>query len=362
MIKVPLRPSGATISSCTLQPTASSCKCDALSSDASHKPFQPHGVLFMFMNAGKFFKFAPAGAGFHTVAAVERQSLHVPRHRFGECRPGHPLRRSPKIGVSVPGDRITSLPLSICNSSMVGSFFSMENDFHDLVMGLVAASVAMGSLKFWDELAKRNVFDKKVSRKLVHISIGLIFMLLWPSFTNGHMAPYIAALSPGINTLRMLAIGFGIIEDHAVVKSMTRDGDYRELLKGPFYYGMSISIATLCFWRTSPLGPTIIASLCAGDGFADLIGRKFGSLKLSYNRNKSYAGSLAMLIFGFLFSVGYQFYFSYFGFFEMSSRVVIATLVVSLVATVVESLPISSKLDDNLTVPFTSFLVGSFLF
>lgn len=232
---------------------------------------------------------------------------------------------------------------------------------HDVGMGVVTLGGALGSLKFWDELAKRNVFPEAVSRKLVHISVGLIFMLFWPLFSDSDIAPYIAAFSAAINGLRMLAIGFGIVQDVAVVKAMTRNGDSKELLKGPFFYAITITLATTCFWRTSPLAPIIIANLCAGDGFADLVGRKFGNVKLPYNSNKSYVGSLAMVIFGFVFSIGYHCYFSSFGFYEVNSKLVITTLIVSCVATFVESLPISTQLDDNLTVPFTSFVVGALL-
>ena len=36
--------------------------------------------------------------------------------------------------------------------------------------------------------------------------------------------------------------------------------------------------------------------MCGGDGLADLVGRKFGSAKLPFNKNKSWAGSLAMFV------------------------------------------------------------------
>lgn len=39
-------------------------------------------------------------------------------------------------------------------------------------------------------------------------------------------------------------------------------------------------------------------------GLADIIGRRFGSHKLPYNRNKSIAGSIAMMTAGFIASVG----------------------------------------------------------
>lgn len=49
-------------------------------------------------------------------------------------------------------------------------------------------------------------------------------------------------------------------------------------------------------------------------------------------------------------------YFSIFGFVEKSWTMVAAFRVISLVAAVVESLPISTRLDDNLTVPVASVL------
>jgi phytol kinase len=37
-------------------------------------------------------------------------------------------------------------------------------------------------------------------------------------------------------------------------------------------------------------------------GFADIVGRRFGSLKLPFNKKKSWAGSVAMFISGTLLS------------------------------------------------------------
>lgn len=57
-----------------------------------------------------------------------------------------------------------------------------------------------------------------------------------------------------------------------------------------------------------------------------------------------------------------MYYFSKFGFVDKSWDMVLGFLVVSLASALVESLPISTELDDNLTVPLTSILVGSFIF
>lgn len=54
-----------------------------------------------------------------------------------------------------------------------------------------------------------------------------------------------------------------------------------------------------------------------------------------------------------------MYYFSMFGLIEVSSGLIFGFLIVSLATAIVESLPISSELDDNLTVPLTSVVVGT---
>lgn len=232
---------------------------------------------------------------------------------------------------------------------------------HDLVSSAVTAGVALALLRFFEELAKRGVFEQKLNRKLVHITIGMVFLLFWPLFSSGRYAPFLAALAPGINIVRMLLLGLGIMKNEAMVKSMSRSGDHRELLKGPLYYATTITFATSVLWRTSPIAIALICNLCAGDGIADIVGRRLGKDKLPYNPNKSYAGSIAMAVAGFLASIGYMHYLHTFGFIEESWNMAFGFLVVSVAATLVESHPISTELDDNLTVPLTSFLVGSLL-
>eukprot|EP00249_Psilotum_nudum_P013958 c24596_g1_i4 orf=460-780(-) len=54
----------------------------------------------------------------------------------------------------------------------------------DVMACIISLSIAMGTFKLFDELARRDVFQKEVNRKLVHISIGLLFMLCWPLFSS----------------------------------------------------------------------------------------------------------------------------------------------------------------------------------
>ncbi|KAJ6828682.1 putative phytol kinase 2, chloroplastic [Iris pallida] len=190
----------------------------------------------------------------------------------------------------------------------------------------------------------------------------MAFMLCWPLFSSGRQAAFLAALAPGVNIIRMLLMGLGIWRNEAMVKSISRSGDYRELLKGPLYYACTLTLATSIFWRTSPFAVAAISNLCAGDGIADIVGRRIGKKRLPYNPNKSLEGSIAMAIAGFIASIMYMHYYSTFGYMEESLGMSGRFLLVSLVASFVESLPISSELDDNLTVPLTSLLVGGLVF
>uniref|UniRef100_A0A0E0JQK8 Uncharacterized protein n=1 Tax=Oryza punctata TaxID=4537 RepID=A0A0E0JQK8_ORYPU len=249
---------------------------------------------------------------------------------------------------------------------------------HDLGSAAVTAGVALALLRFFEELAKRGVFEQKLNRKLVHITIGMVFLLFWPLFSSGSYAPFLAAVAPGINIIRMLLLGLGVMKNEAMIclffvsvaylslllllLQTSFSHEHRELLKGPLYYATTITFATSIFWRTSPIAIALICNLCAGDGIADIVGRRLGQEKLPYNPNKSYAGSIAMALAGFLASIGYMHYFQSFGFIEESWSLAFGFLVVSVTAALVESHPISTHLDDNLTVPLTSFLIGSLVF
>ncbi|KAJ6716347.1 hypothetical protein OIU74_008970 [Salix koriyanagi] len=146
----------------------------------------------------------------------------------------------------------------------------------------------------------------------------------------------------------------------------------RELLKGPLYYVLTITGACAIYWRTSPIAIAAICNLCAGDGMADIVGRRFGRQKIPYNKDKSVAGSAAMAISGFVASVGlvsdqldcdrFMHYLAAFGYVQESWEMILGFLVVSLASSFVESLPISTELDDNLTVTLTSILLGNLVF
>ncbi|BBG97059.1 vitamin E pathway gene 5 [Prunus dulcis] len=157
-------------------------------------------------------------------------------------------------------------------------------------------------------------------------------------------ARYFASVVPLVNCLRLLLHGLSIVTNEGL-----------ELLRGPLYYVLILILCALAFWRESPVGVVSLAMMCGGDGVADIMGRKFGSIKIPYNQKKSWAGSISMFLFGFVISIGMLYYYSFLGYFQLNwVETVEKVALISLVATIVESLPITDVLDDNISVPLVS--------
>ncbi|XP_057979647.1 probable phytol kinase 1, chloroplastic isoform X2 [Malania oleifera] len=192
----------------------------------------------------------------------------------------------------------------------------------------------------FDILTKRNLIERSLSRKLVHVLSGLLFMASWPIF-------------------RLVIHGLSLAPNQGLVKSVTREGNPGELLRGPLYYVLILIISALLFWRESPVGVISLAMMCGGDGVADIMGRRFGTARIPYNHKKSWAGSISMFICGFSISIGMLYYFSVLGYFQLDwAQTMSAVALVSLVATVVESLPTANVVDDNISVPLASMVVA----
>lgn len=188
-------------------------------------------------------------------------------------------------------------------------------------------------------------------------------MAAWPIFSNSMEARYFASLVPLVNCFRLVVNGLSLAADEGLVKSVTREGSPQELLRGPLYYVLILILCAIVYWRESPTGVISLAMMCGGDGIADIIGRRFGSQKLPYNHKKSWAGSISMFVCGFLISIGMLCYFSSLGYFQLDWTMTLQRVaLVSLVATVVESLPITEVLDDNISVPLSSMLMAFWSF
>ncbi|KAK9822712.1 hypothetical protein WJX81_006334 [Elliptochloris bilobata] len=159
--------------------------------------------------------------------------------------------------------------------------------------GGCAALIA--SLRFF---VRARAVGETLSRKLLHTGCGLLYLLCWPLYDlRWPWSPVLCASAPALATLHFLLVGLGLQSDPELVKSFTRRGERSELLLGPAPYGCIHVAATLAYWQGAPAGVLVIAVLCAGDGLADILGRRMGqSNKWAHNRDKSRAGTLAFFI------------------------------------------------------------------
>ena len=227
---------------------------------------------------------------------------------------------------------------------------------------IITFIVALLWLRMVDFIAGRGWIDSALSRKIIHIGTGPIFVLCWLLFNDHSDARWLAALVPLLITIQFLLVGTGVIKDEGSVKAMSRSGDRREILRGPLMYGIVFVVLTLIFWRDSPLGITALMILCAGDGMADVVGtRTAKTTSLPWSERKTWIGSLAMFLGGWMMCVAVLWVFNSTGFIKLEvNQLILGSGFVALVSAGVESLPFSDI--DNLTVPLAALCIGYLVF
>jgi phytol kinase len=223
--------------------------------------------------------------------------------------------------------------------------------------------VALAEIRSLDFAAHRGWIGSRLSRKLIHILTGPFFVLCWLLFPSPDLWYYrwLAALVPLLFTVQFALIGLGVVKDEASVKAMSRHGDRREILRGPLFYGIIFVVMTLVFWKESPIGMIALMLMCGGDGLADIMGRGLKSPKLPWNSDKSWAGSLGMLLGGWVVTLLILLVyvlvsapgFSSFG------HYLLPVTIIAVLATLVESLPLKDV--DNITITLAAVALGYLL-
>ncbi len=167
---------------------------------------------------------------------------------------------------------------------------------------IITFALSLIFLRSMDAIAHRGWMDSKLSRKIIHIGTGPLFVLCWFLFDNAPSARWLAALVPFSITVQFALIGLGIMKDEASVKAMSRTGDPKEILRGPLFYGIMFVALTLIYWKDSPIGIIALMMMCGGDGIADIVGRRIPSPKLPWSKEKSIAGTVSVFVGGWLLS------------------------------------------------------------
>lgn len=234
----------------------------------------------------------------------------------------------------------------------------LNNNFLALI---ITFAVALLWLRIWDFAAHRGWISSHRSRKVIHAGTGPLFVLCWILFDGSTWSRYLAASVPLTITAQFLLVGLGIIKDEPAVRALSRTGDRREVLQGPLYYGIVFVVLTIIYWLDTPIGMVALMLMCGGDALADVIGREYGKIKLAWNPQKSWVGSLGMFIGGWAFSfLILSFYVSTNVYAGPITHYIIPISLIALGGTIVESLPFENV--DNITVTLTAIILGRLFF
>jgi phytol kinase len=226
---------------------------------------------------------------------------------------------------------------------------------------VITFAIAFLFLRSMDFIAHRGWIEGKLSRKVIHIGTGPIFVLCWLLFKDTPDTRWLAALVPFAITVQFALIGLGVLKDEASVKAMSRSGDPREILRGPLFYGIMFVVLTLVYWKDSPIGMIALMMMCGGDGIADIVGRRIASPKLPWSREKSVAGSVGVFAGGWILSAMILFiYITANVFVGPFTTYLLPLTVIALGGTIIESLPYRDV--DNISMTLASALIGHLFF
>lgn len=216
---------------------------------------------------------------------------------------------------------------------------------YNIIIAILSIVYVFAVVGIMDFLVKRKNFPQDISRKIVHIAAGS-WLLIWLLFDDSHWSRYLNIAPAFIWTVLLLLKGFAASSDDEAVKTMTRTGDRRELLKGPLYFTLVMCLMGTVFYKT-PLALTAMGILGWGDGLAPVFGKRFGKHKYYILSEKSIEGSLAFLIFGFFGALIFNLFF-------YESIDIGFILGLAILATFIEA--VSPKDFDNLLIPLSIIL------
>jgi phytol kinase len=226
---------------------------------------------------------------------------------------------------------------------------------------IITFAIALVWLRLNDFAAHRGWISTMLSRKIIHMGTGPIFVVCWLLFPDKPESRFLAAVIPLAITLQFFLVGIGLWKDEEAVTAMSRSGKRQEILRGPLFYGIDFVILTLLYWKSSPIGIVALMLLCGGDGLADILGRRLKSPVLPWSRGKTWLGSVFMFLGGWIFSILITWIFVQAGVFTIQAHhYILVITVITFAGALVESLPIKDV--DNLTVPAIAVILGHLLF
>lgn len=314
------------------------------------------------------------------VTAVVSLSL-VTLAAFAQYLPG------PPIDATAPPPILSTLPFGLLFSGSCEPYTTslILRDLGSTLFSIVAAIAFVKSITY---PVKMDKLDSRDARKLIHTLSAPLFILVWPLFSNAYGARVFATIVPLLNGIRLFVAGTGTEGGSGatskndengqktnntsegktgievdLANAISRSGDAKEALQGPFVYVIVLLCCTFFFWVDTPIGVVAVATMAVGDGLADLIGRRFGaSNKWPFSKSKSIAGSSAFVVGSVLGSFGLLSWLIWNGTMDPlpydSLDLVGRLCVIAVICAGVELAPV---VDDNYSVPIAAGILSAFL-
>jgi dolichol kinase len=234
---------------------------------------------------------------------------------------------------------------------MLSSALGVSPFVGNLVVTALTFVYVFGLVALLNFCVTRFKLPQDLSRKITHIGAGSLIGFL-PLYNDLHWSKYLNVTIFIVWIALLVQKGLFANPDDEAVKTMTRTGDRRELLKGPLYF---VIVATICgtfFYKSFP-GIVAMTTLGWGDGVAPIIGYRYGRWKYKIFSDKSIEGSLSMFIFGFAASL-------FFVWLILPSELNLnPILLLAILATLFEAS--SPKEVDNVIIPACVIVAASFV-
>jgi len=225
------------------------------------------------------------------------------------------------------------------------------------ILSLIVTSITFAVLFLLNYLNKKNLITTEVSRKVVHIGAGTLYLAIYFYNDHGYFSKYLNIFP----NLFWTCILIWKSQHHSsvyqqydlVVSTITRNHRGSELLRGPLFFNFVMIICGSVLYKTT-LGSIIMGILTWGDGLAAVIGVHYGTQRKIYG-SKTLDGLLAMFFTGIIASIVYISLLV-----DFQAVHLFKIIVISFITAIIETLTTSDF--DNLTIPFCIIFIYFFIY
>jgi len=242
----------------------------------------------------------------------------------------------------------------------------VQNSLHPSLINQHIADVSIASqsilsittsLLLGSKIKKKLKIESTISRKLIHIFSGPLYLESWKYYTDSNFGHIVSSTVP-----IFILICLYLNKNKDIGLLISRNQEELELniqetfgiSNGPLIYINVLLILNILNWKNIH---SILAVSCLslGDGFSDLIGRKFGKDKWLINKDKSYVGSLAFILVSILGSLYHINSYHY----NIDQSTLIKIILHCSLISIIEVINFGN---DNINVPLSSLLLSNLLF